>query len=53
MAHYWFCVKHHAVESGEDICPPIDRLGPFDTEDEAARALELAERRNEEWGAED
>ena len=46
---YWFCVKHHAVESGPDMCPPIERLGPFDTEAEASRALDKAEERNEAW----
>ncbi len=46
---YWFCVKHHAVESGPDICPPIDRLGPYDTEADAQRALEKAAERNESW----
>ena len=34
---------------GEDICPPIDRLGPYDSREEAERALEKAEQRNEEW----
>ena len=37
---FWFCVKHHRVESGEDICPPIDRLGPYATSEEAERALD-------------
>ncbi len=46
---YWFCVKHHRVESSGDLCPPIDRLGPFDTEEAASRALEKAAERNEEW----
>ena len=46
---YWYCVKHHRVESGENICPPIDRLGPYTTEEEASRALQKAEERNEEW----
>ncbi|GAB2982893.1 hypothetical protein [Nocardioides montaniterrae] len=46
---YWFCVKHHAVESGADICPPIDRLGPYDTEADAQHALEKAAQRNESW----
>ena len=46
---YWYCVKHHRVESGENICPPIDRLGPYSTEEEASRALQKAEERNEEW----
>ena len=46
---YWFCVKHHKVESGGDLCPPIDRLGPFDSHDAASHALEKAEERNQEW----
>ncbi len=46
---YWFCVRHHAVESLPGMCPPIDRLGPYPTYDEAARALEKVEERNEEW----
>ena len=49
METYWYCVKHETVEQGEDVCPPIDRLGPFDTHDEAAHALEKAAQRNEEW----
>jgi hypothetical protein len=49
MAKYWYCVKHRAVETGPGICPPIDRLGPFDSEADAQRALEKARERNEEW----
>ena len=49
MSDFWFCVKHHTVEQGADMCPPIDRLGPFDTREEAEHALEKAEQRNEEW----
>jgi hypothetical protein len=45
---YWYCVKHHAVE-GPDGCAPIDRLGPYDSEEEASRALEKAAERNREW----
>ena len=37
------------VEQGEDMCPPIDRLGPFGSREEAERALEKAEERNEDW----
>lgn len=29
--------------------PGPDRLGPYDTEEEAKHALELAKKRNEEW----
>ena len=34
-------------------CPGKDRLGPYATEEEAARALETVRRRNEEWDAAD
>ena len=45
---YYYCVKHHAVE-GSDGCPAIDRLGPYDTREQAERALEKAAERNQEW----
>lgn len=45
---YYFCLKHHAVE-GEKGCRAQDRLGPYNTEQEAARALEKVEERNESW----
>ena len=49
MSAYWYCVKHKTVESGVNVCPPIDRLGPFDTQEEAEHALEKAQERNEQW----
>lgn len=45
---YWYCLTHHRVE-GEDGCKSADRLGPYPTEAEAARALETVEERNETW----
>lgn len=45
---YWFCVVHHAVEK-EDGCPNEDRLGPYETAEEASRALEKVQVRNEAW----
>lgn len=45
---YWYCIKHDAVE-GEEGCRAKDRLGPFETQAEAARALEIAAERTEEW----
>ncbi len=45
---YYFCIKHHTVEGAEG-CRAIDRLGPYDTEAEAARALEKVAERNEAW----
>ena len=45
---WWYCVKHHRVEPA-DGCAPIDRLGPYGTEAEAAQALATAEKRNQDW----
>jgi hypothetical protein len=48
MSKFWYCVKHHRVED-EVLCPPVDRLGPYGTREEAEHALEKAAERNEEW----
>ncbi|GAA5151990.1 hypothetical protein GCM10023340_31540 [Nocardioides marinquilinus] len=45
---YWYCTKHHRVE-GSDGCANRDRLGPYPTEAEAARALETAQEKSEAW----
>jgi hypothetical protein len=45
---YWFCLTHHTVE-GEQGCRNQDRLGPYPTQTDAARALERVAERNEEW----
>jgi len=50
---YWFSLKTRQVEDDDGPTPGKDRLGPFATQEEAARALETAERRNEEWDAKD
>jgi hypothetical protein len=49
---WWFCLKHNTVEP-EAGCRGKDRLGPYQTREEAARALEIARRRTEEWDADD
>jgi hypothetical protein len=49
---WWFCLKHMGVESDES-CPGKDRLGPYNSPEEAARALETVQKRNEEWDAAD
>ncbi len=48
MSDFWYCLKHHTVEPQEG-CKNADRLGPYPTEAEAARALEKVQERNEEW----
>lgn len=49
MSEYWYCLKHHAVESTEHRCNYADVLGPYPTEAEAERALEKVQERNEAW----
>jgi hypothetical protein len=48
MSNFWYCLKHHRVE-GEEGCRNADRLGPYASEEEASRALEKVEERNEAW----
>ena len=48
MAEHWYCLKHKTVE-GEDGCRNQDRLGPYDSAEEATRALDKVQERNEEW----
>jgi hypothetical protein len=50
---WWYSLRSHAVEDDDGPTPGKDRLGPFSTREEAARALETAQRRNEEWDAKD
>jgi hypothetical protein len=45
---YWFCLNHKTVET-RDGCRNADRLGPYPSHDQASRALEKVEERNEEW----
>jgi len=45
---YWWCLDHERVE-GRDGCPNTVRLGPFETQEEAEGALELARKRTEAW----
>jgi hypothetical protein len=49
---WWYCLKHHTVEHGAG-CPGKDRLGPYASREEASRALEIVQERNEEWDAQD
>ena len=51
-AEFYFCLKHRTVEPRKG-CRAADRLGPYPTEAEAARALEKVAERNEAWAAQD
>jgi hypothetical protein len=45
---WYYCLEHKTVETKLG-CRMATRLGPFPTREEAARALDTVEERNEEW----
>jgi hypothetical protein len=49
---YWWCLEHQTVET-RDGCANTVRLGPFDEYADAANAIELAQKRSEEWDADE
>lgn len=48
VEEWYYCVEHGTVEPKHG-CRVVNRLGPYPTRQEAARALEKAEARNERW----
>lgn len=48
VIEYWYCTKHHRVE-WENLCRAMHRLGPYPSRQEAERALDTFESRNESW----
>ncbi|MDH4115964.1 MAG: hypothetical protein OEX04_07845 [Acidimicrobiia bacterium] len=49
---WYYCIEHARVEPRKG-CPVKDRLGPYDTREEAATALDRVARRNVDWDDED
>jgi hypothetical protein len=47
---WWWSLRHQRVEYGPGE-PNSERLGPFDSEADAQRALERAKERNDAWEA--
>lgn len=45
---WFYCIGHDRVEPKLG-CRMADRLGPYPSREEAARALEKAQTRNEDW----
>lgn len=45
---WYFCLEHGTVEPREG-CSILDRMGPYPTKEEAARALETSKQRNQAW----
>ncbi len=49
---YWYNLKTGQVEKGYES-PAIDRAGPFDTAEEAARAPQILRERSRAWAEEE
>ena len=50
----WWCLTHARVEGPDDeACANMDRLGPYDTREQAAGALDRAAARTAEQDARD
>lgn len=49
---YWYNLTTGAVEFGF-VSPSVDRAGPFDTAEEAARAPEIIRERSRAWAEEE
>jgi hypothetical protein len=50
---YWFNVDTKQVETDEDKSQGDHLMGPYASHEEAARALDTARQRTEQWDAED
>jgi hypothetical protein len=51
--HYYWCLRHHRVETDADKCASKYLLGPYPSHAQAEQALAKVEERNEAWKAED
>lgn len=50
---YSWCLEHSRVETSDTRCSSSNRLGPYETEGDAQRALETVAERNKKFDAED
>jgi hypothetical protein len=50
---YWYNVDTGKVETDETKGQGDDLMGPYDTEDEASRALDIARAKTARWDEED
>jgi hypothetical protein len=46
---WWYDLKTRSVVPDDNDTKAADRLGPYNSREEAARALERVEERNEAW----
>jgi hypothetical protein len=52
MSQWWYNLRTKQVEEGM-LSPAVDRAGPFDSREEAARAPEIIAERGRKWAAEE
>ncbi|MFG2061498.1 hypothetical protein ACGFIK_08735 [Micromonospora sp. NPDC048871] len=50
---YYWCTRHHRVETGTEVCAARHVLGPYASAADAENALQKVRERNEAWEAED
>ncbi|GAB3447063.1 hypothetical protein GCM10027517_30300 [Phycicoccus ginsengisoli] len=50
---YWYNVDTGRVETDDDKSQGANLMGPYDNQDDAARALQTARERTEAWDAAD
>lgn len=52
MAKWYYCLRHHTVEEGR-TCRADERLGPYDSAEEARQWRDRVAARDESWHAAD
>ena len=52
LMQWWFCLIHKVVEAG-DGCPNASRLGPYESHELAATAVERISKRQAELDSEE
>ncbi|GAA3746337.1 hypothetical protein BKA04_000027 [Cryobacterium mesophilum] len=52
MTEWWFNTRTNEVEEGPQSLA-LDRLGPFETREDAARAWQIVDERARRWAEED
>ncbi|WP_212821290.1 hypothetical protein [Polymorphospora rubra] len=50
---YYWCTRHHRVETPSDKCADRYVLGPYPTRAAAEQAMQRVDERNAAWKAED
>lgn len=50
---FWYNIRTQQVETDENRSPNKDVMGPYESEEQARRALEIARDKSEHWDEED